>query len=234
MKKISVLFLGLVLAAFTLQAQTADEIIDQYVTAIGGKDKWLKVTSLKIEGQIEVQGVVIPFTMQAVHNKGYRVDAEFQGNKIIDITTTTEGWSQNPLAGKSTLQPLTPEELKDKLDELDIQGEFVDYKAKGSTVEYLGKEEEDGNEYHKVKLTTKNGKETTFFFDPKTHLVYKEETISKAQGQEMKVFAKNLAYQDLDFGIKMAFKVDQMGMMMMVTNKVTVNPTIDESIFTVK
>ena len=38
-----------------------------------------------MEGQIEVQGLAIPFTMQGVQLKGMRVDAEFQGNKIIDI-----------------------------------------------------------------------------------------------------------------------------------------------------
>jgi hypothetical protein len=228
----------LLLAAFALssfisRAQTADEIIDKYLIAIGGKEKWRQVKSMIIEGQIEVQGVEIPFTQTAIRNVGVRVDAEFQGQKIIDITTPKAGWSQNPLAGKTTLQPLSEEELKDKLDELEIQDEFVDYKERGSTVEYLGKDEEDGNEYHKIKLTTKNEKETTYFFDLKTNLIYKEESVTKQQGQEMKVISKNLNYQTTDFGIKIPFKSD-MGMMVNVLKKVTINPTIDESIFQVK
>ncbi len=228
----------LLLAAFALssfisRAQTADEIIDKYLIAIGGKEKWRQVKSMIIEGQIELQGVEIPFTQTAIRNVGVRVDAEFQGQKIIDITTPKAGWSQNPLAGKTTLQPLSEEELKDKLDELEIQDEFVDYKERGSTVEYLGKDEEDGNEYHKIKLTTKNEKETTYFFDLKTNLIYKEESVTKQQGQEMKVISKNLNYQTTDFGIKIPFKSD-MGMMVNVLKKVTINPTIDESIFQVK
>ncbi len=228
----------LLLAAFALssfisRAQTADEIIDKYLMAIGGKEKWRQVKSMIIEGQIEVQGVEIPFTQKAIRNVGVRVDAEFQGQKIIDITTPKAGWSQNPLAGKTTLQPLSEEELKDKLDELEIQDEFVDYKEKGCTVEYLGKDEEDGNEYHKIKLTTKNEKETTYFFDLKTNLIYKEESVTKQQGQEIKVISKNLNYQTTDFGIKIPFKSD-MGMMVNVLKKVTINPTIDESIFQVK
>jgi len=221
------------LSSFITKAQTADEIIDKYLIAIGGKEKWRQVKSMIIEGQIEVQGVEIPFTKTAIRNVGVRVDAEFQGQKIIDITTPKAGWSQNPLAGKTTLQPLSEEELKDKLDELEIQDEFVDYKERGSTVEYLGKDEEDGNEYHKIKLTTKNEKETTYFFDLKTNLIYKEESVTKQQGQEMKVISKNLNYQTTDFGIKIPFKSD-MGMMVNVLKKVTINPTIDESIFQVK
>jgi hypothetical protein len=79
-------------------------------------------------------------------------------------------------------------------------------------------------------LTTKNGNEKTYYFDLVTNLIYKEETTTKQQGQEVKSSVKYLDYKTLENGIKMAFKSD-MGMMMMVTNKVTINPTIDETIF---
>lgn len=230
MKKGFLFFSLLFAIVFSVNAQTADEVIAKYITAIGGAEKWSKIQSIKVEGQVEVQGLAIPFTMQAVHMKGARVDAEFQGNKIIDITTPTMGWGQNPLAGKTTLSPISAEELKVKLDDLDIQDPFVDYKAKGSTVEFLGKDEEDGNEYLKIKLVTKNNNEKTFFFDTKTYLIYKMETIAKQQGQEVKSVIKYLDYQSLDYGVKMAFKQDQ-GMMMMVNKTVTINPTIDETIF---
>ena len=225
------MFFALLFAvAFSVNAQTADEVIAKYITAIGGADKWSKIQSIKVEGQVEVQGLAIPFTMQGVQMKGVRVDAEFQGNKIIDITTPTQGWGQNPLAGKASLSPISEDELKVKLDDLDIQDPFVDYKIKGSTVEFLGKDEEDGNEYLKIKLVTKNNNEKTFFFDTKTYLIYKMETIVKQQGQEIKSAVKYLDYQSIDYGVKMAFKQDQ-GMMMMVNKKITINPTIDEAIF---
>ncbi len=230
MKKVFLSIAVLFAAVFTVNAQTADEVIAKYITAIGGAEKWSKVQSIKVEGQIEVQGIQIPFTMQAVQMKGARVDAEFQGNKIIDITTPTKGWSQNPFGGKATLSPISDDELKQKLDDLDIQDAFVDYKAKGSTVESLGKDEEDGNEYFKIKMTSKNGNDKTYFIDTKTYLVYKVESIVKQQGQEVKSAVKYLDYKTLDFGIKMAFKQDQ-GQMMMVNNKITINPTIDASIF---
>ena len=230
MKKVFLSIALFVSAIFTVNAQTADEVIEKYITEIGGADKWSKVQSIKIEGQIEVQGIQIPFTMQGLQMKGMRVDAEFQGNKIIDITTPTKGWAQNPLSGKATLGPISEDELKQKLDDLDIQDPFVDYKAKGSVIESLGKDEEDGNEYFKIKMTTKNGNEKTYFFDTKTNLVYKIESIVKQQGQEMKSEQKLLDYQTIEYGIKFAFKQDQ-GQMMMVTKKITINPTIDAAIF---
>ena len=220
-------------SSFTGITQTADEIIDKYITAIGGKENWKKINSLKMEGNIQVQGLEIPFTMQAVNGKGLRTDGEFQGNFFIDIITPTKGWSQNPMAGKATLQPLSDDELKDRVDALDLQGAFVDYKEKGSVVEFLGKDEEDGNDYFKVKLTTKNKNETTYFFDTKTYLVYKQESISKQQGQEMKMVVKTLDYQTIDGGVKMPFKTDQ-GQMILAAKKFIVNGAIDDKIFSDK
>ena len=233
MKKIllSVSFVfSLVFLSTQLNAQTADEIIGKYITAIGGKDKWSQVKSMKVNGYIEVQGIKINFTQQAVHETGVRVDAEFQGQKIIDITTPTMGWSQNPFGGKSTLQPISGEELQQKLDELDIQDEFVDYATKGSSVEFIGKDEEDGNEFYKIKMVTKNKNETVYFFDVNTFLIYKEEKTVKQQGQEMKMVTKLLDYKTIPFGIKIPHKSEQMGQVL-VMDVIQINASIDENIF---
>ena len=233
MKKIllSVSFVfSLVFLSTQLNAQTADEIIGKYITAIGGKDKWSQVKSMKVNGYIEVQGIKINFTQQAVHETGVRVDAEFQGQKIIDITTPTMGWSQNPFGGKSTLQPISGEELQQKLDELDIQDEFVDYATKGSSVEFIGKDEEDGNEFYKIKMVTKNKNETVYFFDVNTFLIYKEEKTVKQQGQEMKMVTKLLDYKTIPFGIKIPHKSEQMGQVL-VMDIIQINAAIDENIF---
>jgi len=233
MKKLFVyvaLMFHIVLLSLNIQAQTADEIIEKYITAIGGKEKWKQVKSMKVNGFIEVQGIKINFTQQAIHNVGVRVDAEFQGQKIIDITTPTKGWSQNPFGGRSSLQPISEEELKQKLDELDIQDEFIDYATKGSAVDFLGKDEEDGNEFYKVKMTTKNNNESVYFFDVNTSLIYKEEKTVKQQGQEMKMVTKVFDYKTIPFGIKIPHKSEQMGQIL-VTDKIEVNTTIDENIF---
>jgi hypothetical protein len=112
---------SLIGTSISAKAQTADEIVDKYIAAIGGKDNWKKVQSMKVEGAIQVQGLEIPYTVNAVHMKGSRMQGEFQGNVFIEITTPTKGWSQNPMAGKATLQPVDEDELKTKVDDLDIQ-----------------------------------------------------------------------------------------------------------------
>jgi outer membrane lipoprotein-sorting protein len=203
MKKV-LLAAGILLVSFTSAlAQTADEVVAKYVEAIGGKDKWKNLNSMRVEGQIEVQGISIPYTMNAVHNKGARMEAEFQGMKIIEIVTPTAGWSMNGLQGQAALQPMPEEDLKTKVDQLELQDQLIDYAAKGHTVELMGKDEADGNEYFKLKVVSKGGNERVHFIDTKTYLIYKTESTIKMNGQEV----------------------------MNVTKKITINPTIDETLF---
>lgn len=230
MKKIIVAATLLLISTLSVTAQTADEVINKYIDAIGGKAKWLSINSLKIEGQFEVQGVTIPLTMQAINNKASRMDAEFQGMKLIEIITTSAGWSMNGMNGQTSLQPMSSEELKNRLDQLDIQDQLIDYAQKGHKIEMLGKDEVDGTDYFKIKLNTKNEGERIYFIDTKTYLIYKTESISKVNGQDVKTESKYLDYQTLENGTKMAFK-SEVGQMMMVVKKVTINPVIDESIF---
>jgi hypothetical protein len=51
----------------TTQAQTADEVVNKHIDAIGGKDAWKKVTSTKMEGSLNVQGTDVAITITKVH-----------------------------------------------------------------------------------------------------------------------------------------------------------------------
>jgi hypothetical protein len=231
----STLFIACFLFAFSPNsfAQTIDEVIASHVAATGGAENWKKLQSMKITGHIEVQGIEIPFTQQALHNIGYRVDAEFQGMQIIQITNQTKSWEQMPFAGKTNLEPSSEDEHKQRVDQLDIQNEFVDWKEKGSSVELLGKDEEDGNEYFKVRLTTKTGNAAIHFIDTKTFLIYKTKRTAKMQGQEMEMETRLMDYKLLSVGVKVPHKTDQMGQVL-VFDKVEANVAIPESTFDVK
>jgi hypothetical protein len=228
--KVSLMLLAILFVAFNGFSQTVDEVIAKHIEATGGEAKWKQVNSLKIEGYIEVQGIQIPFTQQAVHNTGWRLDAEFQGMQIIQIVTPTKSWSQNPFGGKTELEPASEDEHKQQVDELDLQNAFVDWKSKGSTVELLGKDEEDGNEYYKIRLVTKNQNQEVHYIDVKTYLTYKTVSTAKMQGQEMEVTTKMLDYKELPIGVKVPHKTDQMGQVL-VFEKIDVNASIDTKLF---
>jgi hypothetical protein len=55
--------------------------------------------------------------------------------------------------------------------ELDCAGPLVDYKAKGHTAELIGKEDFEGTECYKVKLSLKTGRDITYFIDTKNYYI---------------------------------------------------------------
>ena len=52
------------------------------------------------------------------------------------------------------------------MEDAEIDGPLIDWKAKGSTVEYLGTEDVDGTLAHKLRVVRKNGDMNYVYLDP--------------------------------------------------------------------
>jgi hypothetical protein len=217
-------------AVFSVNAQTADEIINRHLEAIGGVDNWRKVNSVKMEGLLQANGADINVTVTVLHGKGMRQDISVMGMTGYEIITPTEGWSFMPFQGQQAPEAKTAEDLAEGQDELDAQGSFIDYAKKGHTVEYLGKEDVEGTECFKIKIVKKGGTPQTIFIDPKTYYILQSKTIRKANGQEMEIVTSFSNYEKLAEGIVIAKSMTLPYGEMNVT-KVTINGSIDESVF---
>ena len=200
MKTIS-LFIAAFFSLSVSNAQTADEIISKHVNAIGGKDNWKKVTSMVQTGNMSVQGAEIQMKRSIIHNKAARTDISLMGMTGYQIVTNTEGWSYMPFQGAATVEAMTADQVKDEQEGLDIQGVVIDYATKGHKPEYLGKEDVDGTECFKVKMTLKGGKTQTLFFDPSTYYIIKSISTISANGQEAEVATSFSNYQKHSSGI---------------------------------
>lgn len=236
MKSISILS---VVAAMALSvsalSQTADEVIDKHYEVIGGKDNWRKVTSTKMEATVSTQGMDIPITVYQVHNKAMKQEINVMNMVGYVIMTTEGGWNFLPFMGQTAPEPMTADDLEVGKEALDIQGELLDYKAKGHSVELLGKEDVDGTECHKLKLTRKSGRAMTFLIDTKTNYIIRTVTKVKANGQEVDQTQNFSNYQKLPFGIVVPMSMENSGLPApLVIAKMEVNPTIEASVFEVK
>lgn len=236
MKSISILS---VVAAMALSvsalSQTADEVIDKHYEAIGGKDNWRKVTSTKMEATVSTQGMDIPITVYQVHNKAMKQEINVMNMVGYVIMTTEGGWNFLPFMGQTAPEPMTADDLEVGKENLDIQGELLDYKAKGHSVELLGKEDVDGTECYKLKLTRKSGRGTTFLIDTKTNYIIRTVSKMKANGQEVDQTQNFSNYQKLPFGIVVPMSLENSGLPApLVIAKMEVNPTIEASVFEVK
>ncbi|MDB5207841.1 MAG: outer rane lipoproteinsorting protein, partial [Flavisolibacter sp.] len=232
MKALRIALAGIAtMVTFFVQAQTADEIISKHIEAIGGADAWRKVTSVKQEGTLTVQGnVQVSFVTTTLHNKGSRLDISAMGMNGYQIMTPTAGWGFMPFQGQTKPEPVTEDQVKEGTDQLDVQGTLIDYKTKGHTVTMLGKDDIDGVETFKLQVAQKSGKTETLFFDPKTYYIIRSVSKVKANGQEMDQTVNLSNYKKLPEGIVVPMSIT-MPQGELVISKVTINGPVDEAIF---
>jgi len=227
--------IGLFLATFLFsaaQAQTADEIVSKHLAAIGGAENWKKVNSMKMEAALEVQGMEIPVSIFQLHNKGQRQEFTVMNMTGYSIITPEAGWNFNPMGGQTKPEPITADELNAAKDGLDIQGDMLDYAAKGHKIELLGKEDVDGTEAFKLKLTRKSGSEVINYIDPSTYYIIRTVNKVKVNGQEVEQKVNVGNYQKLPEGIVVPFSMEMPGAPAPVNiKKVEVNPTLDPALF---
>lgn len=214
--------------SFTALAQTGDEIVAKYISAIGGKDKISAVQTLYMEGSMNVMGNDAPVTVYQVNGKGYKSEMEFNGSKIIQCITDKGGWMMNPMMGG--FQEIPAEQLKSNRDQIYIGGALLDYKANGATVDFVKK---DGNS-NVVKYTDKDKNEKTYYFDANTGYLTKLVQKGNAMGQEVEITISMSDYKKTDAGYVMPYSMNtdlgQFSLAMTIT-KVEVNKAIDPSIF---
>jgi len=230
MKKSFPLILTFVaLFAIPALSQTVDEIINKHMEARGGIEKLKALQSMAMQGTMVQGGVDVEMKYYYVQGKASKVEFTAAGQSGYNIVTDKGGWVFNPFMGHTAAEEMPADQLKDAQVQLDIQGPLVDYKTKGNTVEYLGKENSQGLEYHKLKLTRANGKVVTYYLN-KDYLISKTISTALIQGAEQEVTTEYSDYRKIPEGYVIAFKRASRGTEISF-DKAEINPKIDESVF---
>lgn len=246
MKKIQLWVLTLLLAitsAFS-HAQTADEIINNYFENTGGLDQWKSIKAIKFEGNINIQGMEIPIEMIQTTDGLTMAKANFQGQNFYQNVYDGETlWSTNQMtmqAEKSDTE--STENFKNDLN--DFPDAFIDYKAKGYTVELIGTETIEGTETYKIKLVKEpimvDGKEeqdiSFHYFDKENFVpIVVEKEIKSGPAAGMVGQTTLSDYQEVD-GLYFPYSImegvkGQPGGQQITITKVTINMEIDNAIF---
>jgi len=176
--------LGLLFSGMASQAQSADEIVNDYFLATG-HDKTVKIKTMTTTGKILQGGMELPFVMYNARPSKLRMEISIQGQKIIQAFDGTNGWMINPMTGSLDPQDMNPDQVKQLQQQADMDGLLYNYKEKGSTLEYSGKDEVEGTEVYKLKLTDKNNDITYYYIDTDSNILLKTTAKRTIQGTEI-------------------------------------------------
>ncbi|MGK9476806.1 insulinase family protein [Melioribacter sp. OK-6-Me] len=209
---------------------TAEQIIKNYVNAIGGADKLAAVKDRMIKMNGSMQGMNVSVTLyQKYPNKLYQeVDAGvFKQKTVFD---GNKGYVE-VMGQKQDLQGDQLESLKNEA--LDA---VLDYSKYGITPELTGMENINGKDAYRVVLTSAGGKKTTQYFDPETWLLIRSITsISTPQGSFTQTTDMS-DYKEVN-GVKYPFKyIQSFGPQSIELNVSTIeiNTGLPDSLFEVK
>ena len=134
------------------------------------------------------------------------------------------------MAGQNDPAPMPDDVYNAGKGQIFVGGPLYDYAAKGSKVEFLGK---DGNAY-KIKLTSKENVESTYLIDATTFLLTSVMSKAKMQDQEVDITTRLSDYRKTELGYLIPYAIDvdfgQFALSIAV-KKVELNKTIDPAIF---
>ncbi len=210
---------------------SAEDVLNKYLEAIGGKEKIEKITSKISVYKGNVQGMDITVTItQKAPNKYYQmVDAGvFQQKTVFD---GEKGFSE----AMGQKQPLAGEQLEGMKVQADLHA-MLNYDKLGIKAELVGMEKVNGADAYKVTLDTPWGSKWTQYFDVATGFLVRQITpISTPQGSFNQT-TDFLDYKDVD-GIKYPFKLSQqMGpqSIILTAEKIELNKDISDDLFKVE
>ncbi|HVT58482.1 MAG TPA: hypothetical protein VHR45_08780 [Thermoanaerobaculia bacterium] len=195
-------------AAAAVLAQTADELVEKNIQAQGGRKRLKSVQTIRLTGRI-VRGSndELPIVTEwAPPGHKMRLDFTADGKTNTRVFDGSNGWEVMPVKGKASPQKVTGAKLKDLQDEADFYGKLSDYKAKGSEVEALGKDELDGTPVYKLKLTKRDGSEITIYLDAGNFLKLKEEETRTERGEVTDWETRYADYKTVE-GLTQAFTI---------------------------
>jgi hypothetical protein len=171
--RLIIFFVSTALIALTGFAQdkdqpSVDQLVSKNIGAKGGADALHALQSLRLSGKMLVQqGQIQRAFLQTKKRPGeVRTEWTLQGMTQVVAYDGKEGWKISPFQGRKDPERLSADDLKSLAEQAEIDGPLVDWKEKGSTVEYLGTEEVDGTLAHKLKVVRKNGDVSFVYLDP--------------------------------------------------------------------
>jgi hypothetical protein len=188
----------------------------------------------------------LPFVMELQRPRKMRIELQFKGQTAVQVFDGTNGWKIRPFLNRKDVEPYTAEEMKTVPLQSELDGPLVDYAAKGTRIELEGIEKVEDRDAYKLKLTLKGGEVTHVWIDAETFLEDKVSGVPRRlDGRYRPVEVYYRDYRSLG-ALKVPFvfetrvlntlsvpgsKTSGMVAEKIVLDKVSVNPTLDASVF---
>jgi hypothetical protein len=245
MKHLHIIIVGAIaLAAPLLRAQeisltqmTADQLVAKNIEAKGGIEALHALRSLKLAGKLVVNQGQIAFGYNQMQKRPdvVRAEVSLQGMTAVNAFDGKEGWKISPFQGRKDPEKMSADDVKALVEDSEFDGPLVDWKEKGSKLEYLGTEDVDGTPAHKLKVTRKNGDVTFVYLDPDYFLEIRTLTQRVEHGARVEVETDLSDYEKVN-GVFLPFSAEfgrkgDSDKQKLIVDKMDGNVPLDDAMF---
>ena len=235
LQRLGILFFAVAYSPL-VSAQTLDEIIAKNSEARGGTDNILAIKAAQASGTMTMgPGMEAPFAWEWKAPNKFRIDFTIQGQIGTQAFDGNKGWMNMPFMGKTEPELIPEEQNKDMAQQSDFHGQLVNYREKGHQVELIGKEEIEGTEVFKLKITLKDGDVLYSYLDAEHFLEIKQEGHHKRGDTNVVRTTTFGDYKDVNgvmFPFSMSTAQDGMpGSQVITLGKIELNVEIDDARF---
>lgn len=173
------------------QAQTAEELVAKNLAARGGAAALGAIQTYVAQGELRFPGdfkLTYTETHQrldpATDNCAIRIDASLQGLTLVEAYDGQSGWRINPFEGRKDAERMGADEARALADQALIDGNLQSAAAKGAKVDYLGREDIDGTNTYKLRVSKPDGTVFTDYLDPDVFLEIRIDELRTIRGAE--------------------------------------------------
>ena len=147
---------------------TVDELVAKNVAAKGGADALRALQSVRLTGKMLVNEgqMQLGYAETKKRPDEVRTEATLQGMTAVEAYDGKAGWRISPFQGRKDPERMSADDVKPLMEDAEIDGPLVNWKEKGSTLEYVGREDVDGTSAYKIKVVRKNGDVNFVYLDP--------------------------------------------------------------------
>lgn len=191
----------------SMAAQSGEELVGKHIAARGGMDNFKAITSIRMSGTVEIQGTELKFNAETRPDSLVRETLTLQGMSQVHAYDGSDAWQIDPFGGRRDPERMGEDDTRDLIETYDFYGPLVDYRRKGSSVEYLGHSFVDGDDALLLKVTLRNGDIVKCFLDPETFLEIRRERQMFVRGKVHQSFANLGSYKKVN-GVYFPFSID--------------------------
>lgn len=164
---------------------SAAEVVDRYLEARGGADRWRDLQALELSGTYAAFSQRAPFTLIRRRGDLYRLDFELLGSPAIRARDEVGPWMLHGL-----LQPEAGRVDEPYKGQLEREATFglllLDHAERGVGVELIGRGAIDGIETYELGVTFTDGRKELWHLDAESYLevAIDSEVVDLTQFQE--------------------------------------------------